>query len=111
MPNPCLTRMCSSDDQDAPGRQRRGSGGGRAGGHCAKKVAGPNGRSEEELLLLDPKRVKRILANRQSAARSKLKQKVMAETLRVQQQLAAKRAAQAEAELGTLKRKVGPYNP
>jgi hypothetical protein len=71
MPNPCLTRMCSSDDQDAPGRQRRGSGGGRAGGHCAKKVAGPNGRSEEELLLLDPKRVKRILANRQSAARSK----------------------------------------
>jgi hypothetical protein len=60
---------------------------------------------------VDPRRAKRILANRQSAARSKLKQKVMAETLRVQQQLAAKRAAQAEAELGTLKRKVGPYNP
>jgi hypothetical protein len=65
-----LVKHCgihSSDDQDGP-RQRRGSGSGR---HCSKKVAGPNGRSEEELLLLDPKRVKRILANRQSAARSK----------------------------------------
>lgn len=35
------------------------------------KRGGCNGRTQQELLMLDPKRVKRILANRQSAARSK----------------------------------------
>lgn len=43
-------------------------------GPCRKdrnRKGGYNGRTENDLLLLDPKRVKRILANRQSAARSK----------------------------------------
>lgn len=37
----------------------------------ARRKNAQNGRSEDELMMLDPKRVKRILANRQSAARSK----------------------------------------
>jgi len=36
-----------------------------------KGTSSGNGKSEQELMLLDPKRVKRILANRQSAAKSK----------------------------------------
>lgn len=55
----------SESDREGVGPNRRGSrNGSRRGGY--------NGRSESELLLLDPKRVKRILANRQSAARSKV---------------------------------------
>ncbi|KAF6244144.1 hypothetical protein COO60DRAFT_97923 [Scenedesmus sp. NREL 46B-D3] len=45
--------------------RRSHSGRGRA------RRGGYNGRNENELMLLDPKRVKRIMANRQSAARSK----------------------------------------
>ena len=55
----------SDSDGQGFGPNRRGS---RAGG----RRGGCNGRSESELMLLDPKRVKRILANRESAARSKV---------------------------------------
>jgi len=56
----------SESDREGVGPNRRGSrNGSRRGGY--------NGRSDSELLLLDPKRVKRILANRQSAARSKVR--------------------------------------
>lgn len=58
---------CDSDRELTTPRSRRSSGG--KGGRARR--GGYNGRSENELLLLDPKRVKRILANRQSAARSK----------------------------------------
>lgn len=68
-----LVRMCagrrdwdSDSDQEGYGPNRRGS---RAGG----RRGGCNGRSESELMLLDPKRVKRILANRESAQRSKVR--------------------------------------
>lgn len=53
-----------SDDYSGGGRGKKGGGGGRRG-------SGSNGRNRGELLTLDPKRVKRILANRLSAARSK----------------------------------------
>lgn len=62
-----------SDDLDGgssgrrSGSQRSGGGGG-----ARNRRGGYNGKSEKELLLLDPKRVKRILANRESAARSKV---------------------------------------
>jgi hypothetical protein len=49
------------------GGRRGGSGGSSSGGGGAAAA----GRSREELLSLDPKRAKRILANRLSAARSK----------------------------------------
>jgi hypothetical protein len=52
---------------EATPRQRRSSHSGRG----RNRKGGYNGRSENELMLLDPKRVKRIMANRQSAARSK----------------------------------------
>jgi hypothetical protein len=57
--------VCRDDpsDEDTPPRSRKGQRYDRRGGY--------NGRTEEDLMLLDPKRVKRILANRQSAARSK----------------------------------------
>ncbi|WIA30434.1 hypothetical protein OEZ86_000518 [Tetradesmus obliquus] len=42
-----------------------------ASGRGRARRGGYNGRSENDLMLLDPKRVKRIMANRQSAARSK----------------------------------------
>jgi hypothetical protein len=56
----------SESDREGFGPNRRGS---RANG----RRGGCNGRSESELMLLDPKRVKRILANRESAARSKVR--------------------------------------
>lgn len=56
-----------SDKELPASGSRRGSGTGRG----RSRRGGYNGRSENELLLLDPKRVKRIMANRQSAARSK----------------------------------------
>eukprot|EP00775_Hariotina_reticulata_P011652 gene11652-11797_t len=56
-----------SDKELQASGSRRGSGSGRG----RSRRGGYNGRSENELLLLDPKRVKRIMANRQSAARSK----------------------------------------
>lgn len=57
----------SDSDREGFGPNRRS--GSRAGG----RRGGCNGRSESELMLLDPKRVKRILANRESAARSKVR--------------------------------------
>lgn len=53
------------DDYTTPTSRRS------SGSRSRARRGGYNGRSENELLLLDPKRVKRILANRQSAARSK----------------------------------------
>lgn len=74
MPPSCYNRDDEDDDEDYDSerddgctpRARRTS-----GSRCRARRGGYNGRSENELLLLDPKRVKRILANRQSAARSK----------------------------------------
>jgi hypothetical protein len=50
---------------------RSGAGGGRDGGGRGRR-GGCNGRSEQQLQELDPKRVKRIIANRMSAQRSKV---------------------------------------
>jgi hypothetical protein len=55
-----------SDNYSGSGRGKKG--GGRRGG---ANGGGASGRNRGELLTLDPKRVKRILANRLSAARSK----------------------------------------
>ncbi|KAF5829985.1 hypothetical protein DUNSADRAFT_15205 [Dunaliella salina] len=53
-----------------------------------------NGRTDQELLLLDPKNVKRILANRQSAAKSK--ERRIQHAMELEHKLAA---AQEEHEL------------
>jgi multidrug efflux pump subunit AcrA (membrane-fusion protein) len=45
---------------------------------------------------MDPRRARRIMANRQSAARSKLKQKVMMESLRATRELVERGGAAAE---------------
>ncbi|GFR46840.1 hypothetical protein Agub_g8478, partial [Astrephomene gubernaculifera] len=65
-----------------------GDGGGcSSAGRLRKEVslkerrAGGNGKSNRELLLLDPKRVRRIIANRMSAAKSKERKQQYAEQL------------------------------
>lgn len=64
--------ICRDDDEDYDSDSLATPTGRRTSGSRSRaRRGGYNGRSENELLLLDPKRVKRILANRQSAARSK----------------------------------------
>mmetsp|Transcript_17277 Transcript_17277/g.37276 ORF Transcript_17277/g.37276 Transcript_17277/m.37276 type:complete len:515 (-) Transcript_17277:1247-2791(-) len=53
---------------------------------------------------IDPKKAKRILANRQSAARSKLKQKLLVEALRTRQDLLVNQRSSTEEELEQLRR-------
>jgi hypothetical protein len=67
VPLPFLSRDWDSDSD------REGFSPNRRGNRANSRRGGCNGRSESELMLLDPKRVKRILANRESAARSKVR--------------------------------------
>eukprot|EP00798_Chlamydomonas_sp_ICE-L_P000640 gene640-2076_t len=53
---------------------------------------------------VDPKRAKRIIANRESAARSKLKQKVLMETLKTRQDVLVTQRMTAQEELDLLRR-------
>lgn len=53
---------------------------------------------------IDPKRAKRILANRESAARSKLKQKLLMETLKTRQDVLVTQRMTAQEELDLLRR-------
>lgn len=53
---------------------------------------------------IDPKKARRILANRQSAARSKMKQKLLVETLRTRQDVLASQRASSKEELELLRR-------
>lgn len=55
------------DEEDDDSDDYSGGGRGKKGG----RRSGSNGRNRNELLMMDPKKVKRILANRMSAARSK----------------------------------------
>jgi hypothetical protein len=62
-----------------------------------------NGRSPEELLALDPKKVKRILANRLSAARSKERRQAHTSGLHASLQASEARAAEARRQAAALR--------
>jgi len=62
----------------------KGGRGGKGGGAAKSGRGGPIGASDEELALLDPKKARRIIANRQSAARSKERKMKYIEDLETQ---------------------------
>ena len=62
----------------------KGGRGSKAGGSVKSGRGGPIGASDEELALLDPKKARRVIANRQSAARSKERKMKYIEDLETQ---------------------------
>ena len=73
----------------------KGGRGGKGSTTAKSGRGGPIGASDEELALLDPKKARRIIANRQSAARSKERKMKYIEDLETQ-------VSQANAEKDTL---------